>query len=161
MRAAKWCLALLAACLAAGCGFQLRGDVELSARMKTPYLEMTDRYTPFYGALEQALVAAGASMAPSGEAASAVVHIHRDETGRNILTISARNTPQEYEVFYTVEYSVSSAGAEILPRQKLTLSRDYAHDDSLVLAKEHEAQHIRESLARDLAALVARRLAAL
>lgn len=161
MRVATCCLALLAAGLAAGCGFQLRGDVELSARMKAPYLEMTDRYTPFYGALEQALVAAGASMAPSGEAASAVVHIHRDETGRNILTISARNTPQEYEVFYTVEYSVSSAGAEILPRQKLTLSRDYAYDDSLVLAKQHEEQDIRESLARDLAALVARRLAAL
>jgi LPS-assembly lipoprotein len=161
VRAAKWCLALLAAGLVAGCGFQLRGDVELSSRMKAPYLELTDRYTPFYAALEQALVTAGASMAPSAEAASAVVHIHRDETGRNILTISARNTPEEYEVFYTVEYSVSSAGTEILPRQKLTLSRDYAYDDSLVLAKQHEEQDLRESLARDLAALVARRLAAL
>ena len=97
----------------------------------------------------------------AGESASAIVHIHRDETGRSILTISARNTPEEYEVFYTVEYSVSAAGAEILPRQKLTLSRDYAYDDSLVLAKQHEEQDIRESLARDLAALVARRLAAL
>ena len=161
MRSLSLCLVLVVAAAVAGCGFGLRGDVELSARMHAPYLEATDRYTPFYAALEQALVAAGASMAPSGEAASAVVHIHRDETGRNILTISARNTPQEYEVFYTVEYSVSSAGAEILPRQKLTLSRDYAYDDSLVLAKQHEEQDIRESLARDLAALVARRLAAL
>ena len=56
---------------------------------------------------------------------------------------------------------MSAAGAEILPRQKLTLSRDYAYDDSLVLAKQHEEQDLRESLARDLAALVARRLAAL
>ena len=161
MRSLSLCLVLVVAAAVAGCGFGLRGDVELSARMHAPYLEATDRYTPFCGALEQALVAAGASMAPSGEAASAVVHVHRDETGRNILTISARNTPQEYQVFYTVEYSVSAAGAEILPRQKLTLSRDYAYDDSLVLAKQHEEQDIRESLARDLAALVARRLAAL
>jgi outer membrane lipopolysaccharide assembly protein LptE/RlpB len=41
------------------------------------------------------------------------------------------------------------------------LTRDYAYDDTAVLAKQHEEDDIRESLARDLAALVTRRLAAL
>jgi LPS-assembly lipoprotein len=161
MRAAGFCLVLLGAGLVAGCGFHLRGDVELSARMRTPHLEAGDHYTPFYAELEQALVGAGASLSPSGQSASAIVHILSDETGRKVLTISARNTPQEYEVFYTVEYSVSAAGAEILPRQKLTLTRDYAYDDAALLAKQHEEDDIRASLARDLAALVTRRLAAL
>jgi LPS-assembly lipoprotein len=161
MQAARFCLVLLATGLLAGCGFQLRGDVELSARMQAPYLEATDRYTPFYGELKAALVGAGAALSPSSQSASAVVHIHRDETGRKILTISAQNTPEEYEVFYTVEYSVSAAGAEILPRQKLTLTRDYAYDDAAMLAKQHEEDDIRASLARDMASLVARRVAAL
>jgi LPS-assembly lipoprotein len=161
VRAASFCLVLLAAGVMSGCGFQLRGDVELSASMHAPYLEATDHYTPFYGELEQALVGAGASLSPSSQSASAVVHIHSDKTGRNVLTISARNTPQEYEVFYSVEYSVSAAGAEILPRQKLTLTRDYAYDDTALLAKQHEEDDIRASLARDMASLVARRLAAL
>jgi LPS-assembly lipoprotein len=161
MPAARICLALLAAGLLAACGFQLRGDVELSARMRAPYLEASDRHTPFYGELQAALAGAGAALSPSSQAASAVVHIHRDETGRNVLTISARNTPQEYEVFYTVEYSVSAAGKEILPRQKLTLTRNYAYDDATLLAKQHEEDDIRASLARDVASLVARRVAAL
>lgn len=161
MRTLRLCLVLVAAAVVAGCGFRLRGDVELSARMHAPYLEATDRYTPFYDELRQALVGAGAEIASFSQAATAVVHIHRDETGRDVLTISARNTPQEYEVFYTVEYSVSVAGAEVLPRQRLTLTRDYAYDDTAVLAKQHEEDDIRESLARDLAALVTRRLAAL
>jgi LPS-assembly lipoprotein len=161
VRTLRLCLVLVAAAVVAGCGFRLRGDVELSARMHAPYLEAADRYTPFYDELRQALVGAGAEIASFSQAATAVVHIHRDETGREVLTISARNTPQEYEVFYTVEYSVSVAGAEVLPRQRLTLTRDYAYDDTAVLAKQHEEDDIRESLARDLAALVTRRLAAL
>jgi LPS-assembly lipoprotein len=161
MHAARFGLLLLAAGLAAGCGFQLRGDVELSARMHSPYVEAADRYTPFYGELKAALVGAGAALSPSSESASAIVHVHRDSTGRRVLTISARNTPQEYEVFYTVEYSVSAAGKEILPRQKLTLTRDYAYDDAAMLAKQHEEDDIRASLARELAALVTRRVSAL
>jgi LPS-assembly lipoprotein len=161
MHAARLGLLLLAAGLAAGCGFQLRGDVELSATMRTPYVEAADRYTPFYGELKSALVGAGAALSPSSQSASAIVHIHRDATGRRVLTISARNTPQEYEVFYTIEYSVSAAGKEILPRQKLTLTRDYAYDDAAMLAKQHEEDDIRASLARELAALVTRRVSAL
>jgi LPS-assembly lipoprotein len=158
LRSAALIAALL---LLAGCGFHLRGAAPLSARMSAPFVDAPDRYTPFHAELTRALQSAGAALAPGRESATAVVHVHRDETGRNVLTISARNTPQEYEVFYTVEYSVSADGKEILPRQVLTLTRDYAYDDTVLLAKQHEEREIRQALARDLAALVSRRLAAL
>ena len=152
---------LLLAATLGGCGFQLRGAVDLSPRMAAPYLEAADRYTPFHAALSQALVAAGSPPAPARAGASAVVRVHRDEWGRSVLSVSARNTPAEYEVYYTVEYSVSADGAELLPRQSLTLTRDYTYDETQVLAKQHEERGIREALARDLAALVVRRLAVL
>lgn len=147
--------------LIAGCGFQLRGGVQLSGNMSAPYVEAADHFTPFHRELAAALEAAGARVMPGKESSSAIVHIHVDETGREVLSISARNTPEEYEVYYTVEYSVSAGGQELLSRQKLTLTRDYAYDDTAVLAKQHEEQDIREALARDLAALVTGRLAAL
>lgn len=150
-----------AAVLSAGCGMQLRGRIDLSPQMRAPYLEAPDRYTPLYAELVVALEAAGARLAPSREAASAVIHLHADETGREVLSVSARNTPQEYEVFYTVEYSVTAGGEELLPRQSRTVAREYAYDDRAVLAKQHEERRLREALARELAAIVARRLAAL
>lgn len=150
-----------AAALLAGCGFHLRGAVTLSERMSAPYIDAADRFTPFHAELVDSLRAAGAVLSPSMESASAVVHIHRDQVVREVLTISARNTPQEYEVIYTVEYSVSADGQELLPRQTLSLNRDYAFDDAAVLAKQHEEDDIRAVLARDLAALVVGRLAAL
>lgn len=161
MRRPGLAVALLAAVLAAGCGFQLRGAVQLSGRMAEPYVELPDRFTPFSRELSASLVAAGARLAPSREAATAVVRIHVDEHGREVLSISARNTPQEFEVFYVVEYSVHAGEEEILPRQRLRLTRDYAYDETAVLAKQHEEDDLLEALARDLAALVTGRLAAL
>lgn len=150
-----------AAVLAAGCGLQLRGHIELSPQMRAPYLEASDRYTPLYAELAAALQAAGAQLAPSREAASAVIHVHVDETGRDVLSVSARNTPQEYEVFYTIEYSVTAGGELLLPRQTRTVAREYAYDDRAVLAKQNEERRLREALARELASIVARRLASL
>lgn len=150
-----------AAVLAAGCGFQLRGEIELSPQMRTPYLDAPDRYTALYTELKAALEAAGSQLAPSRETASAVIHLHVDESGRNVLSVSARNTPQEYEVFYTIEYSVTAGGADLLPRQSRTVAREYAYDDRAVLAKQNEERRLREALARELASIIVRRLASL
>ena len=155
-------LALAAAAwLAAGCGFQLRGHLELSPAMRAPYLEAPDRYTALYVELTAALEAAGAKLAPSRESASAVIHVHVDESGRDVLSVSARNTPQEYEVFYTIEYSVTAGDRELLPRQSRTVARDYAYDDRAVIAMQNEERTLRDALARDLASIVVRRLMAL
>ena len=90
-----------------------------------------------------------------------MLRIERDETGQRVLSVSARNTPAEYEIFYTVTYSVTANGAEILTPQTLTLTRDYSFDDEALLAKQHEEEILREALADDLVNLVMRRLASL
>lgn len=156
-------LALLAVLvpLAAGCGYQLRGRIELSPQLREPYLETTDRYTPLYAELAATLEAAGARLATDRATASAVIHIHVDVSGHDVLSVSARNTPLEYEVHYTIEYSVTADGRELLPRQSRTLTREYAYDERAVLAKQHEERRLREALARDLATIVTRRLASL
>jgi len=48
----------------------------------------------------------------------------------------------------------------VLPPQTLTRTRDYSFDETAVLAKEQEQAILAAALARDLAALVLRRLAA-
>jgi len=145
----------------AGCGFQLRGALPLSPRLANVHLVAPDLQSPFYRSLDRSLATSGAGRSATVQGASAVVTIHADETGQRVLSVSARNTPREYEVYYTVEYSVAAAGTELLPRTSLTLTRDYSFDETLQLAKQREERVIREALAQDLAALVLRRLAAL
>jgi LPS-assembly lipoprotein len=152
--------AALGLCLAwlAGCGFHLQGAMELPAANRHIYLYTADEITPFAIELRRAIERAGGSMAPTASAAGTVVRITRDRSGRRVLSVSARNTPQEYEVYYAVEYTVDRAGQEILETQPLELTRNMSFDETQVLAKDREEAILLEAMARDLATLVLRRI---
>lgn len=152
---------LLVLALATGCGFHLRGRTPLPAVVATPYVEAVDHYSPLYAALDQRLRAAGAKPAADAASASAVIRLHLDDTGRELLSVTADNKPGEYEVYYAAEFSVTSGAAELLARNPVKLTRDYGYDESAVLAKEHEEQFLRVALAEQIADLILRRLAAL
>lgn len=159
---ARW--VLLPICLAsllAGCGYRLQGTSKLSPVMGTTYIETDDRYTDFNRALRDSLEASGARVANNKAEATAVVRIIKDESGQRVLTVSGRNTPEEYEVFYSIEYAVNGRTEELIPPQRVELTRDYSYDETAVLAKQKEQAILREALARDLAGLVVRRLASL
>ena len=157
----SFCLAACAATLLAGCGWRLQGTAKLSPVMATTYVDTDDRFTDFNRALRDSLQASGARLTSRREDATAVVRILRDESGQRVLTVSARNTPEEYEVFYVIEYAVEGRTEELIAPQKIELTRDYSYDETTVLAKQREQAILREALARDLAGLVVRRLGSL
>jgi LPS-assembly lipoprotein len=158
---ARHAAAILALLLAAGCGFQLKGATPLPATVKTVYVATSDELSPFAVELGRALRAAGATQAASAGTADAVVRVAHDRTGRRVLSVSARNTPQEYQVFYSVGYAIDRGGKPAVPPQEIELSRNYSFNESDLLAKDREETILREAMARDLADLVVRRLAAL
>jgi len=129
--------------------------------MNVIYVDADDRYTDFNRALRDRLRASGAKVTESATDATAVVRIIKDQSGQRVLSVSARNTPEEYEVFYSIQYSVTSGGSELIAPQPLELTRDYSYDTTAVLAKQREQAILREALAQDLAGLVLRRLASL
>lgn len=155
---------LLSLCLTAvlaGCGWRLQGTAKLSPVMATTYIDTKDRYTDFNRALRESLQSSGARLTYNENEATAVVKVIKDESGQRVLTVSARNTPEEYEVFYTIEYSVQGRTEELIAKEKLELTREYSYDETAVLAKQKEQSILRSALARDLAGQVVRRLAAL
>ena len=158
MRRRAWLLAALAL---AGCGFHLRGQAPLPAVLATPYIASAYRYPPLYAALDERLRAAGAQPAADAASASAVIRLHEDDTGRDLLSVTADNKPGEYEVYYAAEFSVTSGATELLARNQVRLTRDYGYDESAVLAKEHEEETLRVALAGEIADQILRRLAAL
>ncbi len=108
--------------------------------------------------MNNAIRASESEIADDPASADSIFHIRRDATGRRALSVSIRNIPREYEVYYTVEYSVEVNETEALEPQVLTLTRDFTYDETLVLGKEREEQLLREALAADLVALVQQRL---
>ncbi|HVN45791.1 MAG TPA: LPS assembly lipoprotein LptE [Steroidobacteraceae bacterium] len=153
--------ATLAAALLASCGFHLQGREALPAVVRAPYVEAPDRQSDFVQYLRHALLSNGAQLSPQKEQASAVVSILRDSVARRVVSVSATNQPNEYELSYTVGFAVSAAGKELLPPQELTATRTYSFDERVLLAKNHEEEILRQDMARDLADMVMRRLASL
>ena len=154
------CLSV-AAIVASACGFRLQGSATLPAEVRRVYVATADELTPFAVELRDALSRNGAMLAPAAGAADAVVRVRRDRTGRRVLSVSARNTPEEFEVFYIVDYSIDRGGQEVVPVQTLELTRSFSFDEADLLAKDREEDILREAMARDIAVLVVRRLGSL
>jgi LPS-assembly lipoprotein len=87
--------------------------------------------------------------------------VHEDELTERILSVSAQNIPTEYELTYKVTFSVISEGKTLIEKEEISATRDISFDEAQLLAKEREQEILRAALARDLVALVMRRLAAL
>ena len=152
---------LAATLLLAGCGFRLQGSSVMPEGLDQVYVAARDALSAFSVELFRGLERSGTQRAASTGEADAVVRITIDRTGRRVLSVSARNTPQEYEIYYRVAYSIDVAAGEAVPVQQLELTRNFSFDQGELLAKGHEEDILREAMARDLADLVLRRLAAL
>jgi len=159
-RAGLACL-LVATLALNACGFHLQGRVPLPAALATTRVIAEDDQTDFVQGLRRALISSGSKLTEQSERATGVVHIRKDEVTQKIISVSVKNIPREYEVTYTVEFSVEGTSGELLPSQKVSITRDYSFDETKLLAKENEEAILREGMARDLVAIVMRRLSAI
>ena len=143
------------------CGFQLQGRQRLSADMQRLEVRAADRHSDFTQALRRSLDASGARLLDSAGSDDAVVRILHDRFIETVLTVDARNIPTDYELVYEVEVEVRRGTETLMPAEPFQLSRIFSFDERRQLAKEREKDVLREALARDLASVVLRRIAAL
>ena len=145
----------------AACGFSLQGATSTPAAMQRTYIETPDRFSQFYRELRNNLQAAGVEVTDSPADATATLSILYDFTDQRVLSVSARNVPTEFEVFYTVRYAITSGGESLLEPQELTLTRDYTYDATLVLGKATEEQLMRDAIVDDLVSIVLKQSSAI
>jgi LPS-assembly lipoprotein len=152
---------IAATLLLSSCGFHLQGRQPLPEAFAYTYVDTTDEQTDFVQDLRKALIASGVKVIRTEGSSGATISVHEDELTERILSVSARNIPTEYELTYRVRFSVASGGKTVIDREEVSATRDVTFDEAQLLAKEREQEILREALARDLVALVMRRIAAL
>lgn len=129
--------------------------------MERTYLDTEDTHSQFYRQLKAQLRAAGVVIVDSPLDATATLSILVDETDQRVLSVSARNVPTEYEVYYSVEYALASGEVSLLAAQLITLTRDYTYDENLVLGKAHEEALMRDAIVNDLVRIVLKQISSL
>jgi LPS-assembly lipoprotein len=158
-RGARLALAALSAVIGlSACGFRLMGSDSLPGVLARPYLSLKDPYTDFSREFERQLKTSGADLQVIRANATASIEVTKDLVQRRTLSVSAQNIPTEYELTYTVTFAVQGADKELLAPQTISLSQDYSFEENVLLAKEHEADILRQQMARDLVSIAMRRL---
>jgi LPS-assembly lipoprotein len=147
-------------CLSA-CGFRLAGSDPLPGVLARPYMSLKDPYTDFSREFEHQLKSAGATMQSVRANSTATIDVTKDLVEQRTLSVNAQNIPTEYEITYTVTFAVRGADKVLLAPQTISLSKDFSFEENALLAKEHEADILRQQMARDLVGIAMRRLTSL
>ena len=150
--------ALLAVVALGGCGFTLEGGGALPGSMARTFVEAPSRNSPFVTSLRDALQMRGAELVDSSSAADSVLVISADDTGQRVLSVSARNIPREYEIYYAVTVSLRAGAMSLMDSETIVVTRAYTYDVTQVLGKSAEERLLRDALAQDLARQVLRRI---
>lgn len=129
-----------------GCGFHLRGAVELPPALTEVAIQGTNPYGELGVVLRNGFSRVGGQVVESVQQAQSVVVITRDSTQRRVLSVDNLGQATQYELEYTLGFRLDDPqGATRVGAQTLNLRRQYNYDPNLALAKaDEEARLVRE-----------------
>ena len=160
LRAHRWVLMTVLAILLGGCGFQLRGQVDLPDSMRLITVTSPDDTTDFVRELSAQLRANGVQVAKSATANASVLRIRQERSYREALTISQDARVREYILYLEVRFDFLDAdGQPVIQNEGIRLSRDYSFNEQAILGSSREEEILAKDLARALASMVVRQLA--
>ena len=152
------CLVLALSIITAdGCGYQLRGAVSLPSDLDAIYVDGPPRIG---GALAQVLESGGIRVQSTRESAKALLRLSEERFNRRVLSVNPDTGKEsEFELAYEVTFQViDGGGEELVPRQTVSLLRDYVFDTDAVLGKSREQSVLYAEMRRDAAGQIARRI---
>lgn len=159
----KWGVRILAcACLLAlaGCGFHWKGGRPLAPELADVYLQVTSGdviQSRLEESLRTQLKRRGSRVVYDSQARGRLAVMRLEEETR-VLSVGPTGKGIEYEIETTVDFDYSVDGRLRVPRQTLTVLRDYSFDDSQVLASEAERRQLRREMHEELADLILLRI---
>lgn len=153
-------LAMLFAALA-GCGFHLRGAVELPPEMTEVAIQGTKPYGELGVALRNGFAREGGQVVESVQQARSVLVITHDATIRRVLSVDSSGQANQYEVEYNLGFRLDDPdGAIRVAAQSISLRRQYRFDPNQTLAKADEEARLVRQMREDAVRQMLRRLKA-
>jgi len=153
-------LVLVLALIITGCGFQLRGAIELPPLYERVHL-VDKGYSDIGRPLSEALEDAGSKMVSSPKSASSVVTLLSRGTQRRALNVGGKQV-REYELQLDVAFVVQDhQGKQLSEQQTVSLTRNFRNDPNDVLGAGNEEQIIRQEMNQSMVRQILRRLKAI
>ena len=151
---------LVLAVLAAGCGFHLRGAVDLPPAFAAIHLTGPAAAGATGRALAAALAEGGARTVATRGEADAVLEVIAAAARRRVASVDAQGRATEYELRHTLTFRVTDGeGRELLPEQTVVRTGDFLFNPDNVLGAADEEALLRRRLLEESARLAVGRMA--
>ncbi len=147
--------------LLSGCGFHLRGSIELPAELTKVALEGTRPNGELGVAVRNGFARVGGQVVNSAASASSVLVITQDASSRRVLSVDSIGQANEYELDYMLGFRLDDPdGTNRVVQQSINLRRQYRFDPNLTLSKADEEARLVREMRQDAVRQMLRRLKA-
>lgn len=144
----------------AGCGFTLRGSVDLPAALQTLQLESPNPDSEIVREVRRMLRNNDVALVETGTDATWRLGVGLEANSERVVSVNANARAGEYEITMSVAAQLRR-GTQTIGPETLSVSRVYLADPESAVAKNEEAELIRSELRRELAQQILRRLQSL
>jgi LPS-assembly lipoprotein len=147
--------------LLAGCGFHLRGSDALPTAMSVTYIQSSQLFSSLVDDFADALRTRSVQVTEDHAAATAVLRIHKNDKGRDVLSVNTSGKVLEYQLWQAIRFSVATANnLPVVEQQTVTMRRAYLYRSTDVLGSEREKEAVRSTLQKNLVNMAMLRIAA-
>ena len=144
--------------LISGCGFQLRGNIDLPSDLKQISV-VSETYSDLVKNLNQSLLNSDIQVVDKSDKNLYRVKIISEIFNRRQLSINISGRVNEYELIYNVIYQISSPD-EKSKQETLSLYRDYSFDENNIMGNTDREAQIKREMVSNAASLIFTKLIA-
>lgn len=141
----------------AGCGFHLRGQVNLSPIMASPWV--TGQDNQLVTDLRELLRESGVSPVKDASSATVIIDLASVDYVRTVKSVDSNGTATGYILQYKVLYRVvDTKGKVLVGNTPLSFSRELTYSSVDLLQKKQEEEALKESMRAEVTRRILRRL---
>lgn len=141
-----------------GCGFKLRGLEGLPSNFNNVALVVQDIHHELEVILKDKLQAYKVHVNSNPIKADYVLVIEKSLLNQQITSVSANTTPRQYELFYTIVYSLNQKGTPLISANIITVRRQFTLNNDRVLGSIDEGSLIVKEMYAEAAAQMISRI---
>ncbi len=159
MKIRQQCIIYLVALLLAGCGYHLRGMLEMPRWFNHVSIITDNANRDLAPLLNGQLKAYQINVCADPSLAAYWLIIEEDSFQQQVGSISSSTTPRQYQLFYSVQFKLQQAkGKEILPSTRIMITRQVTLNSDRILGSTNEEDLTKTEMQREAAMRIIDRL---
>jgi LPS-assembly lipoprotein len=160
IKTALWLSVIIMSMCLMSCGFHFKKSVELPPEIHQLAIEDLPTGSELAPVIQLRLRHNGIRTLNSSNDAKLVLYLQSESYKRRVLTVSGLGQVQEYELVYTVKYSITNVkySAASIKDQTVVIKRDLRFNPSEVLGSASEEERLKQEMIGTAAEQIIRRI---